>query len=122
MGSAAIRRDLVLPMDETLPVGEDVEWWLRMSTQAPVHTVPEVGYLIRDHEGPRLRDRTEQRLDVRLRILTGHRDYFRSRPRAAAYHWRRAAGLALRSGHRLTALRCLMWSVAFRARRLVPGR
>ena len=94
LGSAAVRRDLVLPMEPSMRASEDVEWWLRMSEIGDVYTVPQVGYLIRDHQGVRLRDNVELRLEERLHLLSMHAMYFQDHPRAASYQWRRAAGLA----------------------------
>ncbi len=114
LGSAALRRDLVLPLDETFTVSEDVEWWLRMSRVGPVYTCPRVGYLIRDHEGGRQRDRVAARLAARLRLLELHQDYFAEHRRAAAYHWLRAGGLAESRRQYGLALRCYV--AALRAR------
>jgi glycosyltransferase involved in cell wall biosynthesis len=122
LGSAAVRRDLVLPLDDALPVSEDVEWWLRMSDRGEVHTVPRVGYLIRDHEGERLRDRTRDRLDVRLQLLAEHRAYFERHRRAAAYQWLRAGGLAGTVGDHRTAVRCFARAVRCRPSRVALAR
>ncbi len=119
LGSAAVQRDVALLLDESYPVSEDVEWWLRMSRVAPVHTVPEVGYLIRDHDGDRLRDRTSARLAARLRLLSAHPDYFAEHRRAAAYQWTRAGGLAEASGRPGTAVAA--FARALRARPSAAG-
>lgn len=111
VGSAAIRRDLVLPMDEWMRASEDLEWWLRMGQVATVHTVQRVGYLIRDHDGERLTDGVAIRLEERLRVLQMHRDYFRDYPAAAAFQWRRAAGFAQTLGLKRRAVRYYATSV-----------
>jgi glycosyltransferase involved in cell wall biosynthesis len=116
LGSAVVRSDLVKPLDPTFAVSEDVEWWVRMSEVAPVHTVAEVGYLIRDHSGTRQRDRTAERLEARLRLLEVHEQYFRRYPRAAAYQWLRASGLASDVGEWRQAARA-----AGRSVRAVPS-
>lgn len=106
MGSTLVDARLVVRQDESFSVSEDVEWWVRMSLVAPVHTVPEVGYLIRDHAGPRLRDRVATRLEHRLRLLDMHEQFFSDHHNAAAYHWKRAAGLAATTGDRALAVQC----------------
>lgn len=121
LGSAAVRRDLVLPMDHRLQVSEDVEWWIRMSMQGPVHTVGEVGYLIRDHEGTRLRDQVLARLAARVRLVEAHRQYFVEHPAAAAYQWRRAGGMAQSLGLHGRALRYYSRSAGAVVRQRVSG-
>lgn len=106
LGSVLVKRDLLLPMDDSLRVSEDVEWWLRMSQVAPVHTVCKVGYLLRDHDGDRLTRRTAARLQARVQILDQHHHYFELHRRAAAYQWRRAGGLARAIDDYPLALRC----------------
>ena len=114
LGSALVDARLALRMDESFRVSEDVEWWLRMSEVGAVRTIPEVGYLIREHAGPRLRDRVQMRLEHRLRLLEMHQAFFATHRNAAAYHWRRAAGLAATTGDTRLAARCFRSS--FRAR------
>ncbi len=114
LGSGAFDRSIVPPFQESLRVSEDVEFWLRMSLLAPASTVREVGYLIRDHEGERLRDRTAERLETRLWLLETYADYFARHPRAAAYQWLRAGGLAAAVGDRQCARQAYVRS--FRAR------
>lgn len=122
LGCASIRRDLVLRMDDSLRVSEDVEWWVRMSGAAPVFTIPRVGYLIRDHGGERLRQRTEERLRARLHILERHGAYFDLHRRAAAYQWLRAGGLAGSIGDHRTATRCFAQAVRCRPTRVALAR
>ncbi len=110
VGSAAIRRDAVLLMDETFQVSEDVEWWLRMSRSVPVHTITEVGYLFRDHSGERLTARTADRFEARLKLLQQHREYFEEHRSAAAYQWLRAGGLADAAGRPVESLCCFVAS------------
>jgi glycosyltransferase involved in cell wall biosynthesis len=98
VGQVALLREQTPRFDERFEVSEDVEWWLRAATVGPVCTVPEVGYLLRQHEGPRLTARLDARLAARVLLLELHEPYFASHPSAAAYQWRRVGGLASRTG------------------------
>ena len=106
LGCALVDRRVALPFDESFSVSEDVEWWIRMGQAVNVYTVPAVGYLLRDHAGPRLTARTESRLEHRLRLLEMHAGFFAHYPRAASYHWRRAGGMAAAVGDRELSRRC----------------
>lgn len=103
VGTTIVSRDAVVLFDPRFRVSEDVEWWVRQSAAVEVATVPEVTYLFREHGGERQTARIEDRYRCRLALLQTHHEYFRRRPRAAAYHWRRAGGLALELGDRRAA-------------------
>lgn len=105
VGACALQRHLAPRFDERYRVTEDIEWWLRLTQAAPVATVPRVGYLLRHHPGSRLTSRLAERLRCRLLLLQSHDWYFATHPRAAAYHWKRLGGIALRCGdHALARL------------------
>lgn len=114
LGTCSVERSAVVRFDESFRVSEDVEWWLRQAAVAAVATVPAVGYLLRDHGGARQTSRLRDRLGCRLALLDRHRDYFAAHPAAAAYHWKRAGGLALLVGDRPQARRAFRRS--FRSR------
>lgn len=103
VGQATMERSMVPSFDERFRVSEDIEWWLRVSALAPVATVPEVGYVLRGHTGERQTGRLDDRAACRLLLLSEHRDYFRTHPRAAAYHWKRLGGIAEQVGDRALA-------------------
>jgi glycosyltransferase involved in cell wall biosynthesis len=94
VGTCAMDRSAVVRFDESFKVSEDVEWWLRLSVNLRVVTVPRVGYLLRRHAEHLQTSRIEERLRARLALLESHADYFATRPRAAAYHLKRAGGFA----------------------------
>ena len=114
LGTCTVARDIAVRFDERFRVSEDVEWWLRQAAGAPVATVAEVGYLQRAHGGARQTSRLAERLRCRLLLLEVHADWFAAHPRAASQQWKRAGGLALRVGDRVTARRAFWQS--FRAR------
>jgi hypothetical protein len=116
VGQTAVRRSIAPMFDERFTVSEDVEWWIRLAAAAPVTTVPRVGYLLRDHPGPRQTARTAARLECRLLLLETHAPYFDSRPRAASYQWSRAGGMAQRLGDHATARAAFRRSLALRPR------
>lgn len=114
VGTVTIPRRACVRFDERFRVSEDVEWWLRQAAVVPVRTLPEVGYLLRSHDGPRQTARTDERLRCRLLLLDLHADYFARRRGAAAYQWKRAGGLALATGDRRTARRAFARSLLAR--------
>ncbi|MCO8127436.1 glycosyltransferase family 2 protein [Acidimicrobiia bacterium EGI L10123] len=97
MGSAVIRRDILQPLDPTFAALEDVEWWLRMS-RYPVHTVEQVGYLLRRHEGPRVGYGLRERANAAEQLIRAHEGHFDQYPKAAAYRWLWSGGVLERLG------------------------
>ncbi|MDX1621626.1 MAG: glycosyltransferase family 2 protein [Nitriliruptorales bacterium] len=95
VGQAAFDRRKALPFDERLRGAEDVEWWIRMSQHVDVTTVPRVGYLFRRHDGPRHRNDRLRRIQERKAVLDRHAEFFRTRPRSAAFQWKRIGLMAL---------------------------
>jgi hypothetical protein len=74
-----------------------------VTARGEVATVPEVGYVLRHHGGPRQISRTEDRLRCRLLLVESHPEYFGRHARAAAYQWKRAGGLAQSIGDQALA-------------------
>lgn len=111
LGTCTLARHLAVRFDERFRVSEDVEWWLRQAAAAPVATVAQVGYLQRAHGGARQTSRISERLRCRLLLLEVHADWFAAHPRAASQQWKRAGGLALRTGDRSTARRAFRQSL-----------
>ena len=114
MGSAAVARELFLPLDESYLGSEDVEWWLRISAHAPVATVERFGYLIRRHSGPRVLHGVAARAAGSRRMLEEHADYFAAHPRAAALRWKRIGLNELQLGNRSAARRAFLESMRAR--------
>jgi glycosyltransferase involved in cell wall biosynthesis len=94
VGQVALERNIAPLFDERFRTSEDVEWWIRAAEAGSVVIVERVGYLLRDHEGDRQTQRTDDRLTSRLQLLEKHRTYFAKNHRAASYQWRRVGGLA----------------------------
>jgi glycosyltransferase involved in cell wall biosynthesis len=136
LGTTMVEREVMLPFDEDFQVGEDADWWIRISNVARVKSVPECGYLIRRHAGQRFHgERTDEDLEVldiemAHLLLLKHREYFAAHPRAAAYRERVLGGLYWRSKDRRAAkaafLRSLRVAPSFKslvwyARSLIPA-
>jgi hypothetical protein len=85
----AVERELVPRFSETYLACEDWEWWLRLSTIAPVAVVCEPGWQHHVSAGARALHGEASRLAFSRRLLVDHADYFASHPRARAYRWKR---------------------------------
>lgn len=116
LGTVCMRRDQVPTFDERFRASEDVEWWVRAAAVGFVSTVPEIGYLVRSHDGPRLTSQVVTRLEARSLLLEVHRSYFKEFPRAGAYHWMKLGTLAMAAGDRRRA-----WVAMARALVLRPS-
>ena len=110
LGTCTVARSAIVEFDEGYRASEDVEWWLRQAAVGPVRTIRAVLYLRRSHAGERLTTRLDLKLAARLELLEQHAAFFGSHPRAAAYHWRRAGGMALLLGQSGEARRAFVRS------------
>lgn len=116
LGATALRRSVAPRFDERWVAIEDVEWWWRLALEQAVSTVPEVGYVVRLHDGPRGRNTVQQRVAENLVLLDEQESFFGSRRKAAAHRWLRVGVLATQAGDHRTA------TAAFkRVARLDPG-
>lgn len=115
LGQITIRREAAPLFDERFIHAEDLEWWLRASQGAIVATIPRVGYLLRNHEGPQFSRQLSDRVGYKFLLLQVHEAYFRTHPRAAAQQWAGIGKLAGWLGHRRLARQALV-----RALRLDP--
>jgi glycosyltransferase involved in cell wall biosynthesis len=116
VGQVAMDRGIAPSFDERFRVSEDVEWWIRAAGAGSVVVVERVGYLLRDHDGHRQTQRTDDRLASRLQLLEKHRGFFAENHRAASYQWRRVGGLA-----RVLSERKLEREAFVRSFALAPG-
>jgi glycosyltransferase involved in cell wall biosynthesis len=98
LGQVSVWREAVRPFDGALTAGEDTEWWLAMSREHPVSTVPKVGFMFRRHAGPRHGNTMAARIRARRDLLDRHAAYFEERPRAHAYQWMHIGIVARRLG------------------------
>jgi glycosyltransferase involved in cell wall biosynthesis len=114
LGATAVRRDTVVPFDERWQAVEDVEWWLRIAQRSAVTTVPEVGYLVRRHDGERHGNSLQARLRENEQLIEVHRDYLEAHPAALAYRWKRVGLLALSVGDRRRARTAFVQSLRAR--------
>jgi glycosyltransferase involved in cell wall biosynthesis len=90
LGGAVVERERFLPFDEAFEAAEDVDWWLRITANVPVATVPKVGCLLARATGMTT---GRERWSSNTRLIEKHQDYFDRHPRAAAFRWARV-GLA----------------------------
>lgn len=111
MGAVVIVSEKWLPLRLDYRTCEDVEWWLRTAADVKVTTIPEVGYLVRRHDGPRHLSGMEQRRSDCGRLLEDHRSYFEAHPRAHAFRLRRVAHYASLLGDRADAVHTLVESL-----------
>ena len=93
LGTVAVRREKVLPFDESYRSCEDVEWWLRVAQSEPVTTVESVGLIRRRHDEPRVGYGDAQRARDGVRLIEHHAEYFWVHRRASYFRWKRV-GLA----------------------------
>jgi glycosyltransferase involved in cell wall biosynthesis len=104
LGATAVRADRLLRFDESYPAVEDVEWWLRLSAQVTVATVPRVGCELGRHGGERVNGTdVASRVRCSERLLADHDAYFRAHPPARAFRLARMGVLAQSMGDRRQA-------------------
>jgi glycosyltransferase involved in cell wall biosynthesis len=103
LGQTALLRTLAPHFNEGYQAAEDTEWWLRVSSLAPVTTIRRVGYLFRVHDEARHGNDLPARVRHRLMLLDEYSGYFAARPGAAAYQWKKIGLLAQRVGDRALA-------------------
>lgn len=115
MGQVAVERANAPLFNTDFEALTDVDWWMRASADMPVATVPEVGIRYRTHSGPRNRNGIEARVVGSLLLLRTYEDYFRARPRAGAFRWKRIGIMANSLGDRRLARTALLKSLRLRA-------
>jgi glycosyltransferase involved in cell wall biosynthesis len=98
LGATAVIRAHAQPFDETMDALEDVEWWLRMSEDLHVWTVPRGGYVHRPPEDGHSQDELTTRIRCSIELLDREQSYFRSHPRATAFRWLRIGLMARAAG------------------------
>jgi glycosyltransferase involved in cell wall biosynthesis len=105
LGATAIARNICPTFDLRFRGCEDVEWWLRAAHVAEVESRPEVGYLVRHHEGVRHGNGARVRASCSELLLEEHRDYFAEHPKAKAFRHQRIAYLYAQVGEYRRAFR-----------------
>jgi glycosyltransferase involved in cell wall biosynthesis len=102
-GATSVARESAVRFDESFDACEDIDWWLRMSHDVPVTTVPRVGLLLRRHSDHLPRTGLHARLEGSERLLEVHADYFSHHRAARAFRWKRVGNMALLEGDRSRA-------------------
>lgn len=112
VGATTVHRDQILRFNESYQASQDVEWWIRLSAEVDVETVPQIGYLVRRHQGVRHKNTRAARTEASLRMLTvDHPAYFARHPRAAALRWKRVGLQALSDSDYSLARNALIQSI-----------
>ena len=111
LGATVVRRDSLVPFDERWLAVEDVDWWWRTAQLHPVVTDPEVGYLVRRHDGPRGANGTANRVRENVAFVDENAAWFARHRRARAFRLRRAAAMAAAVGDPRLARRLLARSL-----------
>lgn len=114
MGQVAVERTKAPLFNTDFEALTDVDWWMRASATMPVATTPEVGIRYRTHSGPRNRNGFEARVVGSLLLLRTYEDYFKVRPRAAAFRWKRLGIMASSLGDKRMARLALLKSLRLR--------
>jgi glycosyltransferase involved in cell wall biosynthesis len=98
LGQTALRRDVMVWLDERWEAVEDVDWWLRVAQQLEVTTVPEVGLIVRRHDAERWRNHIGARVQENFELLDAHQAYFDAHRKAASFRLKRSGLLAMQMG------------------------
>jgi glycosyltransferase involved in cell wall biosynthesis len=114
LGQVTVARSVAPLFDERFAAVEDVDWWLRLASRAPFTTVPRIGCIVRQHDGPRPHYGTTARLEASHQLLDKHAAWFADHPAAAAFRWKRIALMAAQLGREADA-RSALWR-SFRLR------
>jgi glycosyltransferase involved in cell wall biosynthesis len=110
-GAVVLPRASVPRFDARYLALEDLEWWLRVTADVDLQTVPRVGYLIHPHPGSRDTNGPRARVRCGQMLLDEHADYFATHRRAAARRWRMIGIGALNLGDRALARRAFLRSL-----------
>lgn len=111
---------ITLPLDDCpyfdpeLVLNEDIDWWLRAAERCRFLTVPVALHIFREHQGPRITDRTRDRLRYSWLLIEKHAKYFACHPRALEFRLRRMGLIALSAGYRRHSLECFFNSFVTR--------
>ncbi len=116
MGQMSIRRDLCLPFDESYRAAEDLEWSIRVTSQAGLRVVglSAQDWNWRQHSGDRYLNGQFERIAGSERLLLEHADWYRENPRARAFRLYRLGVMSLSIGQRQQAMKYLAQSLAVR--------
>ena len=105
LGATSILREITPMLDDRLVASADIEWWLRASLVAPVITLPKVGHLVRQHDGPRNLNSVTARISTSVALLETYSEYFESHRSAAAHRWTRIGLMHSKAGNHSEAMR-----------------
>jgi glycosyltransferase involved in cell wall biosynthesis len=94
LGATIVLRSLCPRFDERWLGVEDVEWWMRLTRVATVHTIAHIGYVVRRHDGLRYLNDRRRRIDDNLALLDEQKAWFDAHPAAAAHRWKRIGIMA----------------------------
>lgn len=111
-GAMSIRRNDFLPLNESFPASQDIDWWIRMvSTGLQVAVTPGDDLCVRVHGGARHTNGPRARLDASRRLLSEHSEFFGGHRRARSFRLARASLLATKCGEPRHAFKSAMGSL-----------
>ncbi len=126
LGATSIRREIAPMMNPAYLGAQDIEWWIKVMEQKPTFAAtPEVLYLHRPSDRPRVLNSQSARLRFSYQLFDDHADFFKRHRRAAAYRWYRIMQMERQAGERARARRALVKSLraypTLRALKCVPA-
>ncbi len=91
VGQVTILAEIAPHFDERLRVEEDIDWWITVSRDNQPDHVPQLGYVRRVHDRPRVRSESDlsRALESTQLVLVKNAAFFADHPAAAAARWRR---------------------------------
>lgn len=125
LGATSIRREIAPMMNPVYLGAQDIEWWVKVIEQKPTFaSTPEVLYLHRPSDRPRVLNSQSARLRFSYQLFDDHGDFFKRHRRAAAYRWYRIAQMERQAREVARARRALVKSLlaypTLRALKCVP--
>ena len=114
LGRTAVRRDVLVPFDESYLASQDLDWWIRQTKVATVWSVDGIGLMSRKHDGIRGLNGLNARIEASERLMADHADYFGAHRRATAYRRYRLGLMCRQAGDARAGRSQLVRSLAAR--------
>lgn len=121
-GATSVRRSVWVPLDESYPASQDIEWWIRRAQErARVLVIESQDLAIRRHSGQRHLNGSPARIEASWRLLEEHAAFFESHRRAKAFRLARISMMERGQGRRADAVRSAVRSISVRPTRSGVG-
>ena len=112
MGAISIAAEMCPRLDASFPAAEDLEWMVRVCQNRPrVVTIPDTGFLWRQHDGERHGNGVDARILGYHMLLSKHSKYYSAHRAEHALRLRGLGLLYFKNGKRLEAFHCALKSV-----------